>query len=98
MTRYVKPGCVIICGDFNTDIIKKRSSLKFKLLVDCVSVQTLFNTFESDETFSYQSTTFLYRNGWTQKLCTKKFTSNSNMKCGKFRLSESLRLLQENTY
>lgn len=48
-------GPVIICGDFNTDIINKRSSLKSKLLVDCLIERNLCNTFESDEVFSYQS-------------------------------------------
>lgn len=48
-------GPVNICGDFNTDIINKRSSLKSKVLVDCVIERNLCNTFESDEVFSYQS-------------------------------------------
>lgn len=46
-------GFVIICGDFNIDIINKCSSLKFKLLVDCVIEWNLCNMFEFDEVFLY---------------------------------------------
>lgn len=48
-----KTGPAIRCGNFNTDIINKDSSLQSKLLVDWVTERNMCNTFECDGVFSF---------------------------------------------
>ena len=48
-------GPVILCGDFNTDIKNKPDSLKSRTLAGCLDDRNLWNVFQSDHMFSFQT-------------------------------------------